>query len=243
VSDIDAFVDALAKLAQTKPVVFSGIGSTAAGRRASQAHLGLAPNMNDVIERVPAGVVLAATSRDTLDACKALLWQERSSGRRLAIVTGTGGIGAELADLAVLRGLELPKLSSELQTRLRVHLPPFAAAGNPVDVTPIWWEYPKVYPALILALDESDEVDLLLVSITDIPTTDPDLAEAISAVATRMTKPICVFWGSRNTDLGPMQRLERAGIPCYRTTAAAINAAAALAQGQSIQISELRRSS
>jgi NAD(P)-dependent dehydrogenase (short-subunit alcohol dehydrogenase family) len=40
-----------------------------------------------------------------------MLWQPRLHGRRLAIVTGTGGIGAELVDLAVENGAEVPELS------------------------------------------------------------------------------------------------------------------------------------
>ena len=88
----------------------------------------------------------------------------------------------------------------------------------------------KVYPALIRALDESEEVDLLLVSITDVPTTLPDLADAIAGMSGQLSKPMCVFWGSRNRDLRPMHRLQNAHVPCYRTTAATVNAAAALVQ-------------
>jgi acyl-CoA synthetase (NDP forming) len=232
VSDPDAFVDILEQVARQKPVVLSALGCSAVGRRASQAHLGLTPNLRRVVERLPSGVVLTTTGQDALDASKALAWQGKPTGPRVAVVTGTGGIGAELADLAVLRGLELPELSAGLQTCLRAHLPAFAAAGNPIDATPIWWEYPKIYPALIRALDESEEVDLLLVSITDVPTTFPNLADAIIAMSAQIAKPICVFWGSRDRDLEPMRRLQRVGIPCYRTTAAAVSAVAALAHGK-----------
>jgi acetyltransferase len=229
VSNPDRFIGMLEDVSQHKPVVLSVLGSTTVGQRASKAHLGLAPNLTRALERLPARVVLTTTGQDALDACKALLWQRRPSGRRIAVITGTGGIGAEIADLAALRGLELPELSTRLQEALRAHLPPFAATGNPIDVTPIWWEYPRVYPAMIGALDNSDEVDLLVLSITDVPTTFPELAEALCTISDRVTKPLCVFWGSRNRDLEPMRRLEGAGIPCYRSTTAAVNAAAALA--------------
>jgi acyl-CoA synthetase (NDP forming) len=230
VGEPDAFVDILKKVARQKPIVLSAPGYSAVGRRASKAHLGLTSNMRRAVERLPRGVVHAATAEYALDASKALLWQRRAKGSRLGILTGTGGIGVELADLAAMRGLQIPKLSASLQTRLRAHLPRYAAAGNPIDATPIWWDYPKVYPALIRALDESEEVDLLLVSITDVPTTLPDLADAIAGMSPQLSKPMCVFWGSRNQDLGPMYRLQNAHVPCYRTTAAAVNAAAALVQ-------------
>lgn len=232
ISDPDGFVKVLEHIIQNKPVVLSVLGSTSVGRRASKAHLGLAPNVTRALKRLPPQVTLTNTGQEALEACKALLWQRRPNGRRIAVITGTGGIGAELADLAAARGLEVPELSPELQQSLRSHLPPFAATGNPIDVTPIWWEYPKVYPALIGAIDNSDEVDLFLVSITDVPTTFPELADALCAIRGQITKPLCVFWGSRDRDLQPMRRLEGASIPCYRSTTAAVNAAAALVHNQ-----------
>ncbi|HVL72004.1 MAG TPA: CoA-binding protein [Beijerinckiaceae bacterium] len=231
VANPDRFLEVAGEVACRKPVVLSVLGRTEAGRRASRAHLGLESNVARLVERLPPGVVLAETGQDLLDAAKALLWQPPPAGRRLAVVTGTGGIGSELADLAVQRGLVLPEASPGLQARMRAHLPAFAGAGNPVDATPIWWDYPKVYPALVRALQDSGEYDLVLVSITDVPTTFPDLAEALAALAPDLDKPVCVFWGARDQDLESMRRLQAAGLPCYRTTRAAATAAAALAAG------------
>jgi acyl-CoA synthetase (NDP forming) len=218
----------LEQVARQKPVVLSVLGSTGVGRRASNAHLGLKPNMTSTLERLPSQVLLTTTGQDALDASKALLWQRRPSGRRVAVITGTGGIGAEIADLAAISGLEVPELSAGLQDTLIAHLPPFAATGNPIDVTPIWWEYPRVYSALIRALDSSEEIDALLLSITDVPTTFPDLAEALCNLKGQLKKSLCVFWGSRDGDLEPMRRLQSVGIPCYRSTTAAVKAVAAL---------------
>jgi acyl-CoA synthetase (NDP forming) len=100
--------------------------------------------------------------------------------------------------------------------------------SEPGRRTPIWSEYPRVYPALIRALDQSEEVDSILVSITDVPTTSPDLADALCATRVQISKPICVFWGSRDSDIEPMQRLQSAGIPCYRSTTSAVDALVAL---------------
>jgi hypothetical protein len=101
--------------------------------------------------------------------------------------------------------------------------------GNPVDLTPIWRDYPVIYPRIIEAIAESGEADLLAVSITDVPTTVPDLAEALGEFATKAPLlPMLLFWASRDRDIGNAEGLRRARLPLYRTTRDLMNACAAL---------------
>jgi acyl-CoA synthetase (NDP forming) len=229
VRDQDLFWRALAEAAAAKPVVLTPVGVTPAGRRASLAHLGIAAEAV-ARDKLPRGVVIADTAEGLLHSAKAMLWQRKPHGRRAAVLTGTGGIGAELADLAVRQGLDLPILSPQLQKRLFEHLPYYAGASNPVDCTPIWWDYPKVYPSILDRLAESGEVDLVIVCITDVAATLPALATALATWASsRLSMPMVVFWGARDRDRENMQILEQAGVPCYRTTLEAAGAATALA--------------
>jgi acyl-CoA synthetase (NDP forming) len=226
VRDEKLFFDNLEVAARKKPVALCVLGRTSAGQMASQAHLGRRSNMSDLVARLPESVHVAETAQELLDACQALSFQEKAAGNRIGIVTGTGGIGSELADLATDASLQVPSFSSRLRERLATLVPEYASVANPVDVTPIWQEYPTVYPALIREINASREVDGMLISITDVPTTFPDLANALVAEG-RFGRPVVVYWGSRNADLEPMSRLQMAGIPCYRSTRAAV---AALAQ-------------
>ena len=146
-------------------------------------------------------------------------------------MTGTGGIGAELADLCAAGGLELPTFSPGLQAQLRSCLPIYAAVQNPVDLTPIWRDYPTVYPQVLQAIGQSREIDLLVVCITDVPTQYPDLADAVAGWASRApAQSTVVFWGARDQDCGGMHVLERAGLPCFRSTRETAAAAIALAK-------------
>ena len=231
VKDIESFLATLEQVARHKPVVMSAVGLSQAGVASSRAHLGLDPNLGSIRGALPEGAHFADTGLELMDACKAILWQQRPIGRRLAIITGTGGIGSELADLVTAEHIEVPALSTALQKQLRAHLPDYASVGNPIDVTPIWWQYPDVYPQLIKLLDASGEVDMILVSITDVATTLPALTEAIAAVQKSCLRTsLCVYWGSRAQDLGAMLPLQQALIPCYSTTRAAAKAVAALSQ-------------
>ena len=55
-------------------------------------------------------------------------------GRRVGVITVSGGAGAVLADAAATEGMELPPLPDEAQAAIRA-LVPFAGPRNPVDST------------------------------------------------------------------------------------------------------------
>lgn len=232
VPEDEAFGRAATELAAVKPTLLTKIGRTTAGERASLSHLGLVqasePNYHEIAQLIP-----AHTGIELLQFAKGLMWQPSAQGKRVAIVTATGGIGTELADLSVEHGLDVPVLSDTVQRELGRLLPDFAAIGNPIDVTPIYSQFAEVYPDVIRILTAATDVDLILISVTDVATELDALSPAIvvalndsrSANSVLPPKPAYVFWGSRNDALANMQILERAGIPCYRSTLETVRAA------------------
>ena len=52
------------------------------------------------------------------------------------MITVSGGPSVVAADTAEPSGLVVPALEPEVRAALRALLPPFAAVGNPVDLTP-----------------------------------------------------------------------------------------------------------
>jgi acyl-CoA synthetase (NDP forming) len=230
VRDRALFDNSLMAAAARKPVVLCTVGRTPAGSNASLAHVGIQPDWI-VRSALPDGVLPVSTGHELLTIANAALWHaRRASGHRLAIVTGTGGIGSELADLAHESGLRVPAFSAGLRAQLAGLLPSYAGTGNPVDMTPIWRDYPVVYPEVISAISQSGEADMIAVSITDVPTAIPDLAVALARLAaTSGILPMVAFWGSRDGDLGNALAMREARIPLYRSTRDAINACAALA--------------
>jgi acetyltransferase len=220
VRDPDEFQRALAAAGQRKPILLCPLARTSAGQAASRAHVGIEANGGTLAQGSRNGVIVVESGLDLLHVAKALLWQRmpRPLGNRLAIVTGTGGIGTEIADLASERGLTVPRFSRRLSSAIARCLPAYAASGNPVDLTPVWRDYPQLYPLVLEEIARSGEVDLIAVSITDVPTARPDLAESLAAIGPRLDLPIGVYWASRDIDVPNMQPLQAAGIPCYRST-------------------------
>jgi acetate---CoA ligase (ADP-forming) len=56
-------------------------------------------------------------------------------GRRVAVLTTSGGAGAWLADSCAMRGLELPLTPPDLQATIASFIPSYGSTSNPVDIT------------------------------------------------------------------------------------------------------------
>lgn len=231
VRDPAEFQCMLAAAARRKPVVLCPLARSPSGQAASLAHIGMTANGGMLAQSARRDAIVVDTGLDLLHVAKALLWQQNAPprGQRLAIVTGTGGIGTEIADLASERGLAIAPFSDRLAKAIAHHLPAYAASGNPVDLTPVWHDYPKLYPLVLEEIARSGEADLVAVSITDVPTTRPDLAESLARITPRLGLSVGIYWASRDIDTANMAPLQAAGVPCYRSTRELALALAALA--------------
>lgn len=231
VRDLPSFTRTLSAAIQAKPVVVCPLARTPFGQAASLAHVGIAADGARLAASLPGEAIVVHSGLDLLHAARALLWQGRPlRGKRLAIVTGTGGIGTEIADLAAEQGMSVPRFSARLTAAIARHLPPYAASANPVDLTPVWRDYPRLYPLVMAEIASSGEADLIAVSITDVPTTWPDLARSLADSVPTLGLPVAVYWASRDADVVNMAALNAARIPTYRATRDLALALGALAQ-------------
>jgi len=90
-------------------------------------------------------------------------FRQRSGGRRVAIVTMSGALGAILADKLIVAGLDVPTLSEPLQRALRAGIPDYGMVSNPVDVTGNVVNSPEFVRVIFKALAQTDEVDVVIV--------------------------------------------------------------------------------
>jgi acyl-CoA synthetase (NDP forming) len=68
-------------------------------------------------------------------------------GDNIVIITGAGGSGVLLSDAIVAGGLSLMEIPPDLDASFKAFIPPFGAAGNPIDIT--GGEPPSTYEATI----------------------------------------------------------------------------------------------
>ncbi|MGI8564707.1 MAG: CoA-binding protein [Candidatus Dormibacter sp.] len=121
-----------------KPVVVLKAGRLAAGARAAASHTGSLAGSRGAVTAAfrRGGVIESGTSDDFFDSLQVLSARPPTAGRRIAIVTISGGPSVLGADAAERAGLELPALAAKTVAELRRLAPSFAATGNPVDLTP-----------------------------------------------------------------------------------------------------------
>ncbi|HWG61237.1 MAG TPA: acetate--CoA ligase family protein [Streptosporangiaceae bacterium] len=217
-----------------KPVVAVIGGRSRAGRRAALSHTAALATDDAVRDAAlrQAGVVRVRTGLQALDAARALDGQPFPRGRRIAVVTNSGGTGVELTDLLADEGLEIPELSPGLQARLRELLPGYASARNPVDITPVWSLFTSLYPAALDMLARSGEIDVVVPVLIQ-RAASKEVAEAVREAVARLNAddvgvPVYACWVAPRAAQPHADLLQRAGVPCFawpERTARAVGAA------------------
>ena len=237
VSDGRAFYEALVRVAQHKPVVIAKTGRSSAGRRAAASHTAaLTGDATAFVTAVrQAGAILAESGLEMVDIAEALSRQPLPSGRRVAIITNSGGTGVELADMCERFGLSVPELPEDTQARISPLIPTYASPRNPVDVTPAWARFPEMYAGSIEALYACNEVDIIIPILLQRSALMRENVEAVSEAVLRcqrepgLAKPTYVCWvvgreGDENQAI-----LQEAGIPVYEWPERTARTAAAIA--------------
>jgi acyl-CoA synthetase (NDP forming) len=120
-----------------KPIVALKAGSSEVGSAAALAHTGSVAGNDAVVDAALRQLnVIRVTSIEELLSTAAVLGYSRwPRGRRMGAVTTSGGACDIIADRASAEGIELPAFSEPTAAAITEHLPPFAEARNPLDVT------------------------------------------------------------------------------------------------------------
>jgi acetyltransferase len=134
--DAEAFRLAARRAASKKPVVALIGGRTPPGGAAAKAHTGSA-SLDDRASADFArdcGMVRATSLRRLLLAARGFARYPKGIGKRVLILSNSGGPGVLCADQCAVEGLELPSLPPAMAERLRSSLPPEATVANPIDL-------------------------------------------------------------------------------------------------------------
>jgi len=132
-----AFAEVAKRVSKKKPVVVLKAGRTSMGARAASSHTGALAGNDKIYEDVfkQSGVIRARSLRDLLEFARGIPVLSTPKGNNVVIITGAGGSGVLLSDACVDNGLSLMAMPADLDAAFRKFIPPFGAAGNPVDIT------------------------------------------------------------------------------------------------------------
>ena len=122
--------------ANAKPVIFMKVGRSAVGAEAARSHTAALAGEDAIYHAVlrQHGAWRVRSTEEMLDIAYAARRRLFPAGRRLGLVTISGGAGVLMADAAADLGLEVPPMPEAAQAELK-RLLPFASPRNPVDVT------------------------------------------------------------------------------------------------------------
>ena len=137
VNDAPRLIRALSRARDLrKPVTIIKVGASEVGAAAVQSHTaslaGSDASFQAVIEQY--GAVRAMTTEEMFDTLYAASVAPMPKGKRLGILTVSGGAGVLMADAAELRGMQVPAMPEASVTKL-LERNPFASPRNPVDIT------------------------------------------------------------------------------------------------------------
>ncbi|HEY3707765.1 MAG TPA: acetate--CoA ligase family protein [Amycolatopsis sp.] len=151
-----SFAETAKRVSLKKPVVVLKAGRTSQGAKAASSHTGALAGDDKVYDDIlrQSGVIRAPGLNDMLEYARGIPLLPTPKGENVVIITGAGGSGVLLSDACVDNGLSLMEIPGDLDEAFRKFIPPFGAAGNPVDIT--GGEPPSTYRNTI-ALGLSDE--------------------------------------------------------------------------------------
>ncbi|SFG88833.1 acetate--CoA ligase family protein [Pseudomonas sp. NFACC45] len=200
-----------------KPLVVFKIGRSEAGATAASSHTGALAGEDRVYDAFfrELGVIRANTFDEFLDIPAVLVTGRPLAGRRVAILTSTGGAGTLIADSLGMNHFDTPKPDADTAEKLRALQgdTPTALDRNPIDVTLAGLQ-PDLLRKAIRTLLKSDSYDALVVIIGSSGLAMPDLVVcAIQDCLDTNNKPVLAYVSPYAPDT--LKRLNSAGIPGF----------------------------
>jgi acetyl coenzyme A synthetase (ADP forming)-like protein len=219
-----SFVEVAQRVSKKKPIVVLKAGATPAGSKAAASHTAALAGDDKVYDDIlrQAGVVRANGLRDLLELARALPVLPTPKGENVVIITGAGGSGVLLSDACYTGGLQLMEMPDDLNEAFMKFIPPFGAAGNPVDIT--GGEPPETYANTIRLGLEDERIHSLVLGYWHTIITPPmTFAKVVAEVveeyrAKGIEKPIVASLAGDVEVEEASQYLFERGVPAYPYT-------------------------
>lgn len=230
IRNVAAFRAAAAKaISAGKSIVAYKVGRSESGARSAVSHTGALAGADSVYDALFAqlGVIRAQTFADLLDIPAALAQGRVMAGKRVAIVTSTGGAATVVADNVGLMGLEMPPPDPETSAKLlALELKEAALDRNPIDVT-LAGLRPDLFRAILRILAESPSYDGIAVVVGSSSIAQPDLvAQPVLESLGLTDKPILAYVSPDAPNI--VRHLNSSGIPAFAAPESCASALAAL---------------
>jgi acetyltransferase len=229
VSDGRGFVEAARALTAQKPLVVIKSGRTRSGQRATLSHTGSMAGSDTVYDEAirAAGAIRVHTIEEMFDLCKGFVSLPPVRGRKVAIVTNSGGPGVLAADRAEEVGLDVAPPSAKLRERLEAFLPSYCAFENPFDMTVEGDEegYRRTLSAVLEEYDAALAIDVCTPYLDSL-----SHARGVCDAAEVSGKPVAANFMADKTVAAALPHLKARGVPDFVTGERAVAVLAQMAR-------------
>ncbi|CAB4587877.1 MAG: acetyl-CoA synthetase [Actinobacteria bacterium] len=221
-------VEALRTISAKKPTAILKVGRSAQGAIAAASHTGALATEDRIIDAAikATGAVRVDDVEQLLDAGLIFASGAKSLGKRVAIITTSGGSGILATDALEKNGLELAVLAPETLAALAGIVPSYGNATNPVDVTAAVMSTPDLFEKCLDVLAKDSGVDSIVACFAVLVGADVErIASALGGVRAVRNLPIAVArTGSKN--LAPLASgiFKSLNIPVFPTPDRAVAA-------------------
>ncbi len=215
----ETFRAAAGKAAQRgKPIVVHKVGRSTVGAQCTVSHTGALAGADRIYDAFfrQAGVIRTETFTDLLDIPVALSTKRVLRGKRIAIVTSTGGAATLIADCIGVAGFEAPAPDRETSDKLlALSVSEAILDRNPIDVTLAGLK-PDIFRRIIRTVAESASYDATVVVVGSSSIGQPDvvagpLIESLSIG----DKPLLAYVSPDAPAI--VKHLNLKGVPAYTT--------------------------
>ncbi len=219
--DSRRFMEVARRVSRKKPILALKSGRTTAGAKASHSHTSSLAANDAIVDGAfkQVGIIRVSNYMDLVNYAKAFVYQKPPRGKRVGVITPSGGLGVMAADVCQTVGLDLASFSDQTQNNLKEASPSYIEIGNPYD---IWPSIVKIgadaaYKIGLESMFRDQNIDAILAGFGPAEGFELEDPSFISATSKENPdKPIVTF---ATGDWGKVEKiretLEKQSIPVY----------------------------
>jgi len=210
-----------------KPLIILKGGRSDVSKRAAATHSGSLAGAAEVVDAAfrQGGIVQVRSINELIDSisvfsCDTFLKRYRG-GRGIGVLSGSGGECTLVSDAAAAVGLQVPELTEVTKSNLQAAVADFGNMNNPLDGTGAMYDDEKIFPRLLQALIDDDNIDFVTINLEANDPRPKELKSGnrftaiIENAAAASKKPIATFSSVVGGPVDPdiLQPLRKAGVP------------------------------
>lgn len=212
-----------------KPVVMLHPGSSERGRKAAQSHTGALAGNHAVMQAATRNeaVVVVDTLDEMFDVLAILVRFPAPKPGKAGIVTNSGAIRGLAFDFCERIGLDLARLSPEVEAELREQVPDYVHVDNPFDVGTTGFSNPGIFGTSAASMLKDPDVGMILSAHAGgSGRMQVKKSDALLPVYQQADRPIVFTIIGDDYPLDPefMRNVRDSGIPFFRSPERALRA-------------------